>query len=82
LLIQATTPIFYLRLRSTPKYAAHPDLVESHPVPERLLTLDQPLATLEDLELEGEGEGDEEIFDLFNHMKGGKKKPRLEPNEL
>ena len=35
----------------------------------------------EDLELDDEG--DEEVFDLFNHTKGGKKKkPRLESNEL
>jgi len=83
--------------------------VKSHPVLERLLTLKQSLATLEDLdfdmsdsqsgedgglgddfdesdedlELEDEDEEDEEVFDSFNHTKGGKKKkPRLELNEL
>jgi len=107
LLTYATTLAFYLHLRSTPKYAAHPDLAKSHPVLERLLTLKQSLSTLEDLDfdmsdspsgedggladdfdesdedLELDDEEDEEVFDLFNHTKGGKKKkPRLELNEL
>ena len=80
--------------------------MKSHLVLERLLTLKQSLATLEDLDFDmsdsqsGEDGGlgddfdesdedleledeDEEVFDLFNHTKGGKKKkPRLESNEL
>ncbi|KAF9649767.1 hypothetical protein BDM02DRAFT_3113215 [Thelephora ganbajun] len=52
LLTYATTLAFYLHLRSTPKYAAHPDLVKSHPVLERLLTLKQSLSTLEDLDFD------------------------------
>jgi U3 small nucleolar RNA-associated protein 3 len=95
-----------LYLRSTPKYAAHPDLVKSHPVLERLLVLKQSLSTLEDLDFDisdsqsGEDgffgddfdesdedldldDEDEEVFDLFNHTRvGKKKKPRLELNEL
>ena len=105
LLTYSTTLAFYLYLRSNPKYAAHPDLIKSHPVLERLLALKQSLSTLEDLDFDmsdspsGEDGGlgddfdesdedldlddDEEVFDLFNHMKGGKKKkPRLEVNEL
>ena len=106
LVTYATTLAFYLYLRSTPKYAAHPDLVKSHPVLERLLTLKQSLSTLEDLDFDmsdsqsGEDGGladdfdesdedlelddeEDEVFDLFNHTKGGKKKkPRLELNEL
>lgn len=106
LVTYATTLAFYLHLRSTPKYAAHPDLVKSHPVLERLLTLKQSLSTLEDLDFDmsdsqsGEDGGladdfdesdedlelddeEDEVFDLFNHTKGGKKKkPRLELNEL
>lgn len=105
LLTYATTLAFYLYIRSTPKYAAHPDLVKSHPVLERLLALKQALSTLEDLDFDmsetpsGEDGGleddfdesdedlelddEEEVFDLFNHTKGGKKKrPRLEINEL
>lgn len=41
---------FYLHLRASEKYAARPDLLKSHPILARLLTLKQALSTLEDLD--------------------------------
>ncbi|KAJ7644052.1 Sas10 C-terminal domain-containing protein [Roridomyces roridus] len=50
LLTYATALAFYLHLRSSEKYARRPDLLRSHPVMARLLTLKQSLITLEDLD--------------------------------
>ncbi|KAF7314383.1 hypothetical protein MKEN_00911000 [Mycena kentingensis (nom. inval.)] len=50
LLSYATALAFYLHLRSSPKYARRPELLRSHPVMGRLLTLKQSLTTLEDLD--------------------------------
>lgn len=50
LLTYATTLAFYLHMRSSQKYAQRPDLLKSHPVLSRLLTLKQSLSTLEDLD--------------------------------
>ncbi|KAJ6584841.1 Sas10 C-terminal domain-containing protein [Mycena capillaripes] len=50
LLTYATALAFYLHLRSSEKYARRPDLLRTHPVLARLLTLKQSLITLEDLD--------------------------------
>ncbi|KAL1748059.1 Sas10 C-terminal domain-containing protein [Schizophyllum fasciatum] len=50
LLTYASTLAFYLHLRATPKYSTKPDLLQSHPIFSRLLTLKQALATLEELD--------------------------------
>ena len=50
LLTYATTLAFYLHMRSSQKYAQRPDLLKSHPVLSRLLTLKQSLSTLEELD--------------------------------
>jgi len=44
-----TTLAFYYYLRLSPKYIAKPDLLASHPILSRLLTLKQALSSLEDL---------------------------------
>ncbi|KAJ7254352.1 Sas10 C-terminal domain-containing protein [Mycena haematopus] len=49
-LTYTTALAFYLHLRSSEKYARRPDLLRTHPVLERLLTLKQSLITLEDLD--------------------------------
>ena len=83
---------FYLHLRSSTKYAQRPSLLQSHPILQRLLTLKQSLATLEDLDFAGSGSESEEDDDpsmtmddilvdgeqvwRFDSTKG------LEPNEL
>ncbi|KAJ7095956.1 Sas10 C-terminal domain-containing protein [Mycena belliarum] len=59
LLTYATALAFYLHLRSSEKYTRRPDLLRSHPVLARLLTLKQSLITLEDLDFAGsDSEGD------------------------
>ncbi|KAJ7459761.1 Sas10 C-terminal domain-containing protein [Mycena latifolia] len=50
LLTYATALAFYLHLRSSEKYTRRPDLLRTHPVLARLLTLKQSLITLEDLD--------------------------------
>ncbi|KAJ7134521.1 Sas10 C-terminal domain-containing protein [Mycena epipterygia] len=50
LLAYATALAFYLHLRSSEKYTRRPDLLRTHPVLARLLTLKQSLITLEDLD--------------------------------
>ncbi|KAF7365311.1 hypothetical protein MVEN_00403100 [Mycena venus] len=50
LLSYATALAFYLHLRSSEKYARRPDLLRTHPVLARLLTLKQSLITLEELD--------------------------------
>jgi U3 small nucleolar RNA-associated protein 3 len=50
LLTYVTTLAFYLHLRASEKYAHRPDLLKTHPVFARLLTLKQSLITLEDLD--------------------------------
>ncbi|KZT09350.1 uncharacterized protein LAESUDRAFT_756975 [Laetiporus sulphureus 93-53] len=51
LITYCTTLAFYLHLRSQEKYARRPELLRSHPIFPRLLTLKQSLTTLEDLNL-------------------------------
>ncbi|KAF5360398.1 hypothetical protein D9756_004767 [Leucocoprinus leucothites] len=94
LLTYATTLAFYLHLRASPKYARRPELLTSHPIMLRLLTLKQSVSTLEDLgftlsDSEPEfDEDDDESLDLTDeedNMEGlwrvdGKK--GLEPGEL
>ena len=77
LLTYATTLAFYLHLRASPKYAQRPDLLRTHPILSRLLTLKQSLHTLEELdfaasddesglsssEFDNSNEDDEEEFD-------------------
>ncbi|KAJ7696071.1 Sas10 C-terminal domain-containing protein [Mycena rosella] len=50
LLTYATALAFYLHLRASEKYTRRPDLLRTHPVLTRLLTLKQSLITLEDLD--------------------------------
>ncbi|KAJ7044002.1 Sas10 C-terminal domain-containing protein [Mycena alexandri] len=50
LLTYTTALAFYLHLRSSEKYTRRPDLLRTHPVLARLLTLKQSLITLEDLD--------------------------------
>ena len=50
LLTYATTLAFYLHLRTSEKYVQRPDLLQSHPILQRLLTLKQSLHTLEELD--------------------------------
>jgi U3 small nucleolar RNA-associated protein 3 len=51
LLTYATCLAFYLHLRASEKYARRPELLHSHPVFSRLLTLKQSLTTFENLDL-------------------------------
>ncbi|KAF8895418.1 Sas10 C-terminal domain-containing protein [Infundibulicybe gibba] len=62
LLTYTTTLAFYLHLRSSTKYAQKPDLLKSHPILNRLLTLKQSLTTLEDLDF-AVGSDDEDASD-------------------
>lgn len=48
LLTYASVVAFYLYLRASPKYAAHPELLRSHPIMERLLALKQGISHLEE----------------------------------
>ncbi|TDL23129.1 hypothetical protein BD410DRAFT_787429 [Rickenella mellea] len=48
-LTYASVLAFYLHLRASVKYAKQPELLKSHPILTRLLTLKQSLSTLEDL---------------------------------
>lgn len=65
LLSYTTTLAFYLYLRASEKYARHPDLLKSHPIINRLLTLKQTIATLEDLDFAADSEegGDDELLE-------------------
>ncbi|KAJ7069873.1 Sas10 C-terminal domain-containing protein [Mycena amicta] len=63
LLSYATALAFYLHLRSSTKYARRPELLRSHPVMGRLLTLKQALITLEDLDFAA---SDSELDDESN----------------
>ena len=49
LLTYASLLAFYLHLRASQKYAAHPELLRQHPILKRLLTLKQGLITFEEL---------------------------------
>lgn len=82
---------FYLHLRSSAKYAQRPSLLQSHPILQRLLTLKQSLATLEDLDFTGSDSEDDEDDGLLNMddiLADGEQVWRfdsaegLEPNEL
>jgi len=68
LLTYATTLAFYLHLRASEKYYQRPELLRSHPVLTRLLTLKQALITLEELDFavsdsEDEDEDDDLLMD-------------------
>ncbi|KIY67121.1 hypothetical protein CYLTODRAFT_422822 [Cylindrobasidium torrendii FP15055 ss-10] len=98
LLTYATTLAFYIHLRSTEKHAQHPELLRTHPIMSRLLTLKQSLITMEDLdfgnsdsERDSEEEDDLDIddgeFDIdedddAEHIWGLDKNAPLEDNEL
>ena len=82
---------FYLHLRSSAKYAQRPSLLQSHPILQRLLTLKQSLATLEDLDFAGSDSEDNEDDGSMNMdeiLADGEQVWRfdsaegLEPNEL
>ncbi|KAK7469116.1 something about silencing protein 10 [Stygiomarasmius scandens] len=59
LLTYSTTLAFYLHLRAQEKYAAKPELLKSHPIIKRLLTLKHALLQLEDLNFAADLESDE-----------------------
>ncbi|KAL4250755.1 SAS10 family protein [Abortiporus biennis] len=63
LLTYATTLAFYLHLRASEKYATHPELLKSHPIMGRLLTLKQSLSTLEEISAEDSSDDDEDEDD-------------------
>ncbi|PCH40007.1 hypothetical protein WOLCODRAFT_142871 [Wolfiporia cocos MD-104 SS10] len=68
LLTYTTTLAFYLHLRASEKYAQKPELLRSHPIFSRLLSLKKALATLEDLDFglsddEGGSSGDDLMGD-------------------
>ena len=77
LLTYATTLAFYLHLRASDKYAQRPDLLSSHPVFGRLLSLKQALHTLEELDFAASDAGSElsSDFDLddseLDSLSGG-----------
>ena len=83
---------FYLHLRSSAKYAQRPSLLQSHPILQRLLSLKQSLATLEDLDFAGSDSEDNEDDGSINMdddiLADGEQVWRfddaegLEPNEL
>lgn len=84
---------FYLHLRSSLKYAQRPSLLQSHPILQRLLTLKQSLATLEDLDFAGsdsdsEDYEDNEVMTMDDILADGEQVWKfdgtrgLEPNEL
>ncbi|KAI0769873.1 Sas10 C-terminal domain-containing protein [Fomes fomentarius] len=58
LLTYATTLAYYLHLRTSEKYAQRPDLLQSHPILPRLLTLKQSLHTLEELDFAASDDSD------------------------
>ncbi|KAF8073806.1 Sas10 C-terminal domain-containing protein [Lyophyllum atratum] len=61
LLTYTTTLAFYLHLRSSEKYVQRPELLRTHPILRRLLTLKQSLTTLEDLDFDlSDSENDED----------------------
>ncbi|KXN88204.1 hypothetical protein AN958_07663 [Leucoagaricus sp. SymC.cos] len=94
LLTYTTTLAFYLHLRASPKYARRPELLTSHPIMQRLLTLKQSVSTLEDLgftlsDSEPEfDEDDDESLDLTDEERNVDglwhvdSKKGLEPGEL
>ncbi|KAL0960659.1 hypothetical protein HGRIS_005689 [Hohenbuehelia grisea] len=61
LLTYASTLAFYLHLRASEKYSQRPELLDTHPILQRLLTLKQSLATLEDLDFAA-SDSDEDDF--------------------
>ena len=63
LLTYATTLAFYLHMCSSQTYAQRPDLLKSHPVFSRLLTLKQSLSTLEELDFAVSDEDNSDVDD-------------------
>ncbi|KAJ7147521.1 Sas10 C-terminal domain-containing protein [Mycena crocata] len=68
LLTYATALAFYLHLRSSEKYTRRPDLLRTHPVLTRLLTLKQSLITLEDLDFAASDSGSDVEEDSGDDM--------------
>ncbi|KAK0221994.1 Sas10 C-terminal domain-containing protein [Armillaria fumosa] len=67
LLTYASTLTFYIHLRAKEKYARHPELLKTHPIMSRLLTLKESITTLEDLDFGNSDSGSNESdFDLDN----------------
>ncbi|KAG5651237.1 hypothetical protein H0H81_009357 [Sphagnurus paluster] len=60
LLTYTTTLAFYLHMRSSEKYTQRPELLKSHPILKRLLTLKQSLSTLEDLDFDASDDDDDD----------------------
>ncbi|KAG8984286.1 hypothetical protein FRB90_005431, partial [Tulasnella sp. 427] len=75
LLTYATTLAFYLHMRASPTYAARPDLLTSHPIMARLLTLKTGVAELEGLGFSALEERDEDDSE-------GDDESELDPEEL
>jgi len=89
LLTYATTLAFYLHLRASTKYAQRPELLTSHPIMQRLLTLKQSVSTLEDLGFalpDSEPEFDDDDDESLDLMDDGDSMEelwqKLEPGEL
>lgn len=79
---------FYLHLRSSAKYSQRPSLLQSHPILQRLSSLKQSLATLEDLDFAGSDSEDDGSINMDDILADGEQVWRfdgaegLEPNEL
>jgi len=61
LLTYATTLAFYLHLGASEKYAQRPELLRSHPIISRLLTLKQSLSTLEELDFAASDDDEDDL---------------------
>lgn len=80
-----TTLAFYLHLRTSEKYVQRPELLRSHPILQRLLTLKQAMSTLEDLDFGFDEDEEDESLSHDEDAKALWSEDRLgllEPNEL
>ncbi|KAH9936644.1 Sas10 C-terminal domain-containing protein [Fomitopsis serialis] len=88
LLTYATTVAFYLHLRTSEKYVQRPDLLRTHPILQRLLSLKQAMSSLEDLNLALDEEDEDDSLSHDDDMKDAKalwleeQLSSLEPDEL
>lgn len=84
-LTYTTALAFYLHLRASEKYARKPELLRSHPIMIRLLTLKQSLSTLEDLNFgfsDSEDNGEDGLTWNADDFSDEDKLGDLEANEL
>jgi len=88
LLTYATTVAFYLHLRTSEKYVQRPDLLRTHPILQRLLSLKQAMSSLEDLNLALDEADEDDSLSRDDDMKDAKalwleeQLSSLEPDEL